>query len=133
VGQHQTLLIFLTVLIVGIATAIGIQIFEESAIQTNRDSILQDLQVILDDANAYALRPESSGGGDGSFDGYVIPAGLAGDENGNYEIMVSNAKKKQKKGRLVLTGTSSKGYGLVRITVDDSLEIKNVTFEGEFK
>ena len=132
-GQHQTLLIFLTVLIVGIATAIGIQIFEESAIQTNRDSILQDLQVILDDANAYALRPESSGGGDGSFDGYVIPAGLAGDENGNYEIMVSNAKKKQKKGRLVLTGTSSKGYGLVRITVDDSLEIKNVTFEGEFK
>ena len=132
-GQHQTLLIFLTVLIVGIATAIGIQIFEESAIQTNRDSILEDLQVILDDANAYALRPESSGGGDGSFDGYVIPAGLAGDENGNYEIMVSNAKKKQKKGRLVLTGTSSKGYGLVRITVDDSLEIKNVTFEGEFK
>jgi hypothetical protein len=42
-GQQQILLIVLSVILVGVAVAIGISMFRDNAINSNRDAIYSDL------------------------------------------------------------------------------------------
>ena len=42
-GQQQLLLIILGVIIVGIAVAVGITMFQDNAISANRDAVTNDL------------------------------------------------------------------------------------------
>ena len=46
-GQQQLLLIILGVIVVGIAVAVGITMFSDSAISANRDAVTNDLTVNL--------------------------------------------------------------------------------------
>ena len=114
---------------------VGIGLFSSSSILANRDAVLEDLNSILIDANQYSKRPDLMGGGEGSFEGYVIPSYLASTDNGTYAFSVIGGKKKQKKGKLTLIGTSALGYGTVRMVIYDSLNIsmKSMSFTGDFK
>jgi type II secretory pathway pseudopilin PulG len=98
-GQQQLLLIILGVIIVGIAVAVGINMFTASAAAANRDAVASDLQNLAAMAQQHYRRPTALGGGNQSFDGsgidgtagnaddgsnWTIPSQLASNMNGNY-------------------------------------------------
>jgi len=85
-GQQQLLLIVLGVIIVGIAIVVGINLFQASAIDANRNAVIADLNNLAATAQQYYKKPTSLGGGGNSFVGVSIPTGLASNANGTYTI-----------------------------------------------
>jgi hypothetical protein len=95
-GQQQLLLIILGVIVVGIAVAVGITMFVDSAVNANRDAVTNDLVNLASRAQQYFRRPTAMGGGGNSFVGLTADAaGLrkltnnAGNANGAYSIMTA--------------------------------------------
>ena len=68
-GQQQLLLIILGVIIVGIAIAVGLQLFQSGSIGANQDAIINDIMNISSHADQWRIRPVSMGGGGGVFVG----------------------------------------------------------------
>ncbi len=92
-GQQQLLLIILGVIVVGIAVAVGITMFQDNASSSNRDSVTNDLVNLAARAQEYYRRPVTLGGGGNSFVGLTAnAAGLAkltskaSNANGSYDI-----------------------------------------------
>ncbi len=85
-GQQQLLLIVLGVIIVGIAIVVGINLFQASAVQANRDAVVADLNNLAAQAQQYYKKPTSLGGGGNSFVGFSIPTGMSSNANGTYTI-----------------------------------------------
>ncbi len=85
-GQQQLLLIVLGVIIVGISIVVGINLFQSSAIQANRDAVIADLNNLAQMAMQYYKKPTNLGGGGNSFVGFAMPTGLASNANGTYTI-----------------------------------------------
>ena len=88
-GQQQLLLIILGVIIVGIAIAVGLQLFQSGSIGANQDAIINDIMNISSHADQWRIRPESMGGGGGLFstgDGYTLPTRMENTGNGSYEV-----------------------------------------------
>lgn len=95
-GQQQLLLIILGVIVVGIAVAVGITMFQDNAISANRDAVTNDLVNLASRAQQYYRRPAALGGGGNSFVGLTADAaGLAKltskttNANGTYSIMTA--------------------------------------------
>ena len=95
-GQQQLLLIILGVIVVGIAVAVGITMFSDSAITSNRDGLTNDLVNLASRAQQFYRRPTSLGGGGNSFT--LLTADAAGmsrltnkpsNENGTYTIALA--------------------------------------------
>jgi type II secretory pathway pseudopilin PulG len=84
-GQQQLLLIILGVIIVGIAIAVGLQLFQAGSVGANSDAVQNDLMNIAAHADQYRIRPVSMGGGGGAFTGYQLPTRLATTGNGTYD------------------------------------------------
>ncbi len=94
-GQQQLLLIILGVIVVGIAVAVGIQMFSDNAISANRDAVSNDLVNLAARAQQFYRRPTALGGGGNSFVGLtnddaglakLTNMGAAGNSNGKYSI-----------------------------------------------
>lgn len=66
-GQQQLLLIILGVIVVGIAVAVGITMFQDNAVGANRDAVTNDLVNLAARAQQHFRRPAALGGGQGSF------------------------------------------------------------------
>jgi len=66
-GQQQLLLIILGVIVVGIAVAVGITMFQDNAVSANRDAVTNDLVNLAARAQQFYRRPTALGGGQGSF------------------------------------------------------------------
>jgi hypothetical protein len=109
-GQQQLLLIILAVLIIGIAIAIGVSLFTAQSVESNRDSLITDIENINAHAYEYYNRPVSIGGGGGTVVGYRIPSKMATNENGVY--VASGATATQ----ITITGTSIDGNGTITNT-----------------
>jgi len=97
-GQQQLLLIILGVIVVGIAVAVGITMFSDSAISANRDALTNDLVNLASRAQQFYRRPTSLGGGGNSFNLLTAtPQGLAKltnnatNANGSYSIFTAGA------------------------------------------
>jgi hypothetical protein len=93
-GQQQLLLIVLGVIVVGIAVVVGINLFNASAEEANKDGIVSDCTNLGAMAQQYYKKPSSMGGGANSFVGWSIPSGLDSTANGTYAasgLSVSNA------------------------------------------
>ena len=93
-GQQQLLLIILSVIVLGIAVAVGITMFSDSSINTNRDALVNDLAALASRAHQYYRRSSNLGGGGNSFGGLTADAaGLSKltnksrNENGTYSIV----------------------------------------------
>jgi len=93
-GQQQLLLIILGVIIVGIAVAVGITMFQSNAVSSNRDAVISDMNMLASRCQAYYRKPVSMGGGGGTFtpaapaptlNSLFSPADLAND-NGHYTV-----------------------------------------------
>jgi type II secretory pathway pseudopilin PulG len=112
-GQQQLLLIILGVIVVGIAVAVGITMFSDSAVNANRDALTNDLVNLASRAQQYFRRPTSLGGGGSTFNGLTADAaGIAKltnkplNGNGSYTITTAGT---------TTTGTAAfiaiEGYG----------------------
>lgn len=95
-GQQQLLLIILGVIVVGIAVAVGITMFQDNAVSANRDAVTNDLVNLASRAQQYYRRPTALSGGGNSFVGLTADAaGLAkltsksSNANGNYSIQTA--------------------------------------------
>jgi len=62
-GTQQILLIVLSVIIVGVAVAVGIQMFNTQAMNSNRQAVIGDLQTYGAQIMQYHRTPSSQGGG----------------------------------------------------------------------
>jgi len=78
-GTQQILLIVLSVIIVGVAVAVGIQMFNTQAMNSNRQAVVGDLQTLGAQVMQYYRTPTSQGGA-----GSTIPTG---DESDLYTFM----------------------------------------------
>ncbi|MGE5314175.1 MAG: hypothetical protein ACM3Q4_05740 [Acidobacteriota bacterium] len=92
-GQQQLLLIILGVIIVGIAVAVGITMFQDNAVNANRDAVSNDLVNLAARAQQYYRRPQGLGGGGNQFTGLSADAAgiakltnSATNDNGTYTI-----------------------------------------------
>ncbi len=83
-GQQQLLLIILGVIIIGIAIAAGLGIFQGQHVQSNKDAIINDINHLASYAYQYRLRPKSLSGGAGTYLGFTLPTHLASNENAAY-------------------------------------------------
>jgi len=129
-GQQQLLLIILGVIIVGIAIAVGLSLFTSQSIQSNKDAIINDLNNLAASAYQYRIRPQSMGGGEGSFTNWTIPVKMSSNENGTYSATPTA-------GSVTLVGYSTTNTGSsVTATVgsDGRVSINPTTgFAGDFK
>jgi hypothetical protein len=99
-GQQQLLLIILGVIIVGVAIAVGITMFKDSAVSTNRDAMSNDLIHLAVKARHYYKRPASMGGGSQSFTNLASGSGIlllvsnsfVSNDNGTYSIKSGTTK-----------------------------------------
>ncbi|MDW7682282.1 MAG: hypothetical protein SCK70_17090 [bacterium] len=83
-GQQQLLLIVLAVIIVGIAIVVGINMFSASASAANQDAVVNDCLDLAGKAYQWAIKSESMGGGNNSFDNIdFTKLGLSVAKNAN--------------------------------------------------
>lgn len=80
-GQQQLLLIILGVIIVGIAVAIGISLFQTNKEEADKDQCINDINSILQNAYQYRIKPASLGGGNNSYVGFAIPTKMVKNIN----------------------------------------------------
>jgi hypothetical protein len=99
-GQQQLLLIVLGVIVVGIAIAVGISLFNANAINSNRDAVVSDLNNLGALAISHYKKPTSMGGGGQEFTNWEIPAHMAENPNGTYTATVAVDQ-------VVITGTGT--------------------------
>ncbi len=88
-GQQQLLLIVLGVIIVGIAVVVGINLFNASAEESAKDSIVSEATNLGAMAQQYYKKPTSMGGGGNTFTGWTIPTNLDSTANGQYAPTVA--------------------------------------------
>ncbi|MFQ5799740.1 MAG: hypothetical protein ACE5H0_13750 [Bacteroidota bacterium] len=113
-GQQQLMLVVLSVVIVGIAVAVGINLFRESAVSSARDALVTDLNAFGARAQAYYRRPKLVGGGGYSFDAITIfdLTQSPNNENGRYYISSKSSSQVE------ITGIGKEVVG------NDSLEVR---------
>ena len=100
-GTQQILLIVLSVIIVGIAVAVGITMFNAQATNSNRQAVMSDMNNLASSALAYYKTPLSHGGGQASWGsdidllgqwlGYDYDTGTNTCTTGNGEFVISVA------------------------------------------
>jgi hypothetical protein len=117
-GQQQLLLIILVTIIVGLATIVAINTFQSAAEEANIDSIRQDILQAQSNANAYALKPEVLGGGNGRYQGISLQAISLPEENENatYELGEINDDSFE------IIATSERGFSLTATITRDSID-----------
>ena len=103
-GTQQILLIVLSVIIVGAAIAVGIQMFNSQAYSANKSAIAADAQSYASQIVQYYKTPESQGGAGtptaamtaadiGKFIGWGGATLSDKNENGDYVITVTDASE----------------------------------------
>ena len=110
-GQQQILLILLSVVIVSVAIATGITVFNERTKIANRNAIIQDMYNIASLAIAYHRTPAIQGGGGGTWDvenfyrfaGYPLTRNGKRIQTENGQILVQEIAR----GRLRINGYGS--------------------------
>lgn len=85
-GQQQLLLIVLSVIIVGVAVAVGVTQFQSSAVDANRQAIIGDLVNHAAKAQRYFRTPQELGGGNQDFADFALGTLEGTNANGTYEV-----------------------------------------------
>jgi Tfp pilus assembly protein PilE len=88
-GQQQLLLIVLSVIIVGVAIAVGVTQFQSSAVESNRQAVISDLVNYAAKAQRFYRTPTQLGGGSQNFQNFVLSPLDRVNANGMYEVATS--------------------------------------------
>jgi len=112
-GQQQIIILVLGTVVVGIAIAVGVLLFQSNSISSNKDALMGDLNNILADAQGYYLKPSCLGGGNHSFIGYNIPSRMQTTDDGTFSFTsppdVNN---------VYVTATSTENDGVITAKID---------------
>jgi Tfp pilus assembly protein PilE len=114
-GQQQLLLIMLGVIVVGIAVAVGLMLFSDSAASTNRDALTSDLVYLASRAQQYYRRPASMNGGDGSFASLTFDKLYSSVSNSNGRYFINGAPS--------ATQVTIRGVGREKINATDTVTV----------
>lgn len=85
-GQQQLLLIVLSMIIVGIAIIIGINVYNQTSSDQKAEQLILDCAQLARRAQEYYFKPAVLGGGGNSFTGWYIPASFDTTYNGIFSI-----------------------------------------------
>ena len=85
-GQQQLLLLVLVVIIVGAALVPVSTIFLSTAMQNNRDAIINDMLNLSAKSQRYYRTPAQIGGGSDSYDGFALSPSDTGNANGSFSL-----------------------------------------------
>ncbi|MEJ2634401.1 MAG: hypothetical protein P8184_03805 [Calditrichia bacterium] len=88
-GQQQLLLIVLGIIIVGIAIAVGVNMFQSSAVDTNRQAMIGDLANLAAKAQRYYRTPTELGGGAQTFNGFALGRLDTANGNGSFRLFTA--------------------------------------------
>lgn len=94
--------------------------------QSNRDAIINDLNNLSAMAYQYRIRPNSMGGGEGSYTGFKIPARMTSNKNAAYETVLVEAD------RVRIRATSAAGYGTVESSIDKDGRLGDWAYTARF-
>lgn len=128
-GQQQLLLIILGVIIVGVAVAVGITLFQDNAVSSNRDAMTNDMMHLAAKARHYYARPASMGGGSHSFAGLTADAAgmlklvtpdFSDNSNGTYTILTAGDASQVVFQGVGKTALSDGSYPTITVTVTTS-------------
>jgi hypothetical protein len=112
-GQQQIILLILGTIITGIAIAVGITMFQSSNISANKDAMMNDINNLVGNAQAYYVKPGFLGGGNRSFISYKIPSKMQKTENGTYTFTSAPTMN-----TVFLTATSAENDGIIKGKID---------------
>jgi hypothetical protein len=119
-----------------IAYRVRVNLRDAQAIQTNRDFIINDLNTIAWKLREYRILPRSLQGGQGTFEGYVLPPALAETENAKYVIgSVSSGTNTASLSTMMRIHATSKEFPgcEVDVMVQERGELRNWTYTGQFQ
>ena len=88
-GQQQLLLIVLSVIIVGIAVSVGVNMFQSGAVDANRQALISDVVNYASKAQRHYRTPTQLGGGSQSFDQFNLGPLYTANANGVFAIATS--------------------------------------------
>jgi len=127
-GQQQLLFVILGIIVIGIAIAAGISMFESQNVLTNRDSIISDLNELA--ANVYQFRGKlrTMGGGQGDYSTYTIPSMMATNVNATYSVQSASVNSLS-----ILAVSVENPSNTVFVTIDSNGKLENWTFAGDFQ
>ena len=126
-GTQQILLIVLSVIIVGIAVAVGITMFNTQAQNANRQALVADANNFATQMIAYYKTPTSHGGGGRTFEASMdtlevwlgfTSGGVYSNDNGTYTLTRTNASTIQ----IVGTGTEKGNDGTNNTKITATLD-----------
>lgn len=123
-GQQQLLLVILGIIVVGIAISVGISQFGAQSSESNKDSVTSDLVDLAANAYQYKIRPNTLGGGSGSYVNYQIPPKMRRDDNGDYSISSTSSNA------ITLVGTSKINTVWVATCVSDDTGKTTMSYAG---
>jgi len=125
-GQQQLLLIILGVIIVGIAVAVGITLFQDNAVSSNKDAMTNDMMHLAAKARHFYSRPTSMGGGGHSFTGLtadaagmlkLVTAQFSNNSNGTYTIKTAGDNASVVFQGIGKTAMTDGSYPTIEVTV----------------
>lgn len=121
-GQQQLLLIILGVIVVGIAVAVGITMFQDNAVSANRDAVTNDLVNLASRAQQFYRRPVALGGGGNSFTGLTMAklTSKTSNANGTYSLGNVSATSAVIEGTGVEKGTTGSAISVTMTVFADS-------------
>jgi hypothetical protein len=111
-GQQQLLLIMLGVIIIGMALAVGLIMFNANAIEQKRNEIINECTLLASEAQLYYRKLKEHGGGGRSFTGWTVPPQYASTEVGSITAVTSA-------NQVILTGTGNE-----IVTGSDSIKVQ---------
>lgn len=126
-GQTQILFVVLSVIVVGIAVAVGIDQFGENALTSNRDAVAADCQRLISQSMQWYRKPTSLGGGGNTFTGLTLAkiGADSTDENGTFSLNVTDPDNIT----LIGTGTEKKKDGnAVKVTIVYTASTNNFAY-----
>jgi hypothetical protein len=97
------------------------------AIQSDKDALINDLDLIALDAYQYRLLPKELGGGEGKYTGFVIAPDRAKTQNGIYAVTTSENQVTIKVQSLLFPS------GIINLTVNEQGQTGDWQYEGVFR
>jgi hypothetical protein len=87
-GQQQLLLLVAGAIIVALAVVGGLNLFNNSTEQANKDAVSQDLMTVASLAESWCMKPSMMGGGGNKFTGFTLDKidWPAKNDNGSYAL-----------------------------------------------
>ncbi|MCK6605457.1 MAG: hypothetical protein L6Q59_11225 [Ignavibacteriaceae bacterium] len=121
-GQQQLLLIVLSMIIVGIAIIIGINVYNQTATDQKAEQLVLDCAQLARRAQEYYFKPAVLGGGGNSFTGWYIPASFDTTYNGIFSVSSITSQM------VVIEGTDVGSYsGTDPVRVQMTIYPKSIT------